>query len=380
MKKHKILIVDDDQLNLDLLEACLATAEEEYIILKAKNGAEALKIIENTRPDLVLLDIMMPVMNGYEVCKAIKNNPDTHFLPVIMITALHDKENKIKGIEVGADDFLTKPVDRIELLTRVKSLLLTKTLHDNLENHYKLLKKELAMAKFLQQSLLPDSPPNISSLDIAVFYEPSLEIGGDYYYFMEIDDNKLGIFLADISGHGVSAAMKTMVLKDRLFQARNLWDKPQELINHLNVGLLDFFSLTDSDSFVTAIYLIINTKDWKISMVNAGHPEPLLQYNNTSKILNEKTNLPLGVFENMTFDISQVDFPEQGKLSLFTDGFFEIKIDDNHQLSIQELYDKLDEFKDLNSTDTIKKINTFIETASIETPHDDRNLIIIKRK
>ncbi|KUO51572.1 MAG: hypothetical protein APF76_13025 [Desulfitibacter sp. BRH_c19] len=379
-KRYKILIVDDDEMNLGLLEAFLTATNENYQLISAVNGSQALEKIDKYKPDLVLLDIMMPIVNGYEVCSKIKSNPDTRFLPVVLITALNDKENKIRGIEVGADDFLTKPVDRIELLTRVKSLLLTKSLHDDLEHHYKLLKKELAMAKYLQESILPHSVPDIDSLDIAVFYEPSIEIGGDFYYFMEIDDDNLGVFLADICGHGVSAAMKSMVLKDRLFQNRHLWKDPKKLIEALNYGLIDFFSLTDSDSFITALYLIINTKDWELKLVNGGHPEPLLQYDNESRVLNETTTLPVGVFEDIKYEEFSVSLPVGGKVSLFTDGFFEIQISKDQQLSITNFYDKLDQLKDLNANDTINAIIKYIEKVSEEDPTDDRNLIVIKRK
>ena len=379
-KKQTILIVDDDKMNLDVLEAFLTTANEKYALISAANGSQALDKINKYKPDLVLLDIMMPVMDGYEVCFSIKNNPDTRFIPVILITALNDKENKIRGIEVGADDFLTKPVDRIELITRVKSLLYTKSLYDDLAHHYRLLKKELAMAKYLQESILPHSVPEIDSLDIGVFYEPSIEIGGDFYYFMEIDEDNLGVFLADICGHGVSAAMKSMVLKDRLFQNRHLWKDPKALIEALNYGLIDFFSLTDSDSFITALYLIINTKKWEIKLVNGGHPEPLLQYDNESHVLNETTTLPIGVFEDINYAEFSTSFPVGGKICLFTDGFFEIQITKDQQLSIESFYDKLRQLKALNANDTINAIIKYVDNISEEHTTDDRNLIVIKRK
>lgn len=379
-KKNKILIVDDDTMNLSLLEAFLTAANENYELISAVNGSQALEKVSKHRPDLVLLDIMMPEINGFDVCATIKNNPETRFLPVILITALNDKENKIKGIEVGADDFLTKPVDRIELITRVKSLLLTKSLHDDLENHYKLLKKELAMAKYLQESLLPQSVPDMASLDIAVFYEPSIEIGGDFYYFMEIDEHNLGIFMADISGHGVSAAMKSMVLKDRLFQNKHLWNSPKGLIKSLNYGLMDFFSLTDSDSFITALYLIIDTKNWKIRIVNGGHPEPILQSDSASHILNKTTTLPIGIFKDIHYEEAVASFPVGGKLSMFTDGFFEINIARDQQLSIEKLYAKLEELKDLSANDTINSIIKYIEAVSQEASSDDKNLIVVKRR
>ncbi|MDF1534624.1 MAG: methanogen output domain 1-containing protein [Methanosarcinaceae archaeon] len=123
----KILIVDDEPMNIELIEACLT---DDYEILTASNGNETIETVQKHDPDLILLDIMMPEMDGYEVCKILKSQPQTQFTPIVMVTALSDIVERIKGIEVGADDFLTKPVNRLEMTTRVKSLLRVKQLHD----------------------------------------------------------------------------------------------------------------------------------------------------------------------------------------------------------------------------------------------------------
>lgn len=125
----KILVVDDEPQNVELLDAYLAL---DYDVIEAYNGEEALLKIKDTLPDVILLDVMMPRMNGYEVCKILKNDPKTHFIPVILITALSDVSDRIQGIEAGADEFLTKPINKLELTTRVKSLLRIKRLHDDL--------------------------------------------------------------------------------------------------------------------------------------------------------------------------------------------------------------------------------------------------------
>ncbi len=125
----KVLVVDDEPVNVKLITANL---ENDYEIIPAYSGKEALEKIKSENPDIVLLDIMMPEINGYEVCKKIKQQGTTRFIPVVMITALSELDDKIKAIEAGADDFLTKPISRLELITRIKSLLKAKEFHDQL--------------------------------------------------------------------------------------------------------------------------------------------------------------------------------------------------------------------------------------------------------
>ena len=126
---YKVLVVDDEIQNLDLMGAFLSPY---YEIVTAQNGKEALEMVKSEKPDIILLDVMMPIMNGYELCEKLKSQSPSQFIPVIMVTALAGRNDRIKGINAGADDFLTKPVDKLELITRVKSLLRIKQLHDEL--------------------------------------------------------------------------------------------------------------------------------------------------------------------------------------------------------------------------------------------------------
>ncbi len=127
--RPKVLVVDDEPTNIELLEGYLS---KDYDILKAHDGNEAMIIVEANPPDIILLDIMMPGMNGYEVCKKLKDDRNTNHIPIVMVTALHEKEDRNKAIEAGADDFITKPFDIIELTVRVKSYLRTKLYYDTM--------------------------------------------------------------------------------------------------------------------------------------------------------------------------------------------------------------------------------------------------------
>ena len=140
-KARKILIVDDREKNCKLMGARLAT--DGYLFETAMNGAEALRKTGEFSPDLIFLDIVMPGMDGYEVCRRLKEDPATRHIPVVMITALQDKESKIKGLEAGASDFLTKPVDGVELMVRTKNLLRVKNFEDFLKHHNELLEAEV---------------------------------------------------------------------------------------------------------------------------------------------------------------------------------------------------------------------------------------------
>ncbi len=128
---EKILVVDDIPVNIQLLDKQLSASG--FNVVNARNGEEALAKVEAEKPDLVLLDVMMPKLDGFETCKILKTNEKTEYIPIIMVTALNEIEDKIKGIEAGADDFITKPFNKHELLVRVKSLLRIKKLHDQLQ-------------------------------------------------------------------------------------------------------------------------------------------------------------------------------------------------------------------------------------------------------
>ncbi|MBI5166787.1 MAG: response regulator [candidate division NC10 bacterium] len=142
-KSPKILVVDDNQQNLELLEAYLSAAD--YYVIKASNGEEALEKVAQDPPNLILLDLIMPKLDGFEVCQRLKRDESTRLIPIVMTTTLQEMEDRIKGIEAGADDYLTKPINKRELIARVRSLLRVKHLNDQLERTERVI-SSLALA------------------------------------------------------------------------------------------------------------------------------------------------------------------------------------------------------------------------------------------
>lgn len=220
LKGPKILVVDDEPVDVELLEAHLSVAD--YEVATTYGGEAALVKVETEKPDLILLDAMMPGLNGFDVCKILKGKAETMFIPVVMVTALSELEDKIKAIESGADDFLTKPVNSLELITRVKSLIRIKYLHDELlertllqiRAEKELFQRELKIAQEIQQSFLPDVCPNIEGLELAAFTLPAGEVRTNFYDFVPVSRDKLGLVVAHFSsGSGFLACCSWLCLE-----------------------------------------------------------------------------------------------------------------------------------------------------------------------
>jgi DNA-binding response OmpR family regulator len=151
---NRVLLVDDEEVNLDLMEQLVAA--EGYEVLRASDGETALEIVKTARPDVIFLDIVMPQMNGLEVLRKIKTSPFSYAIPVVMVTAIAASEERIKSINAGADDFITKPFDRTELGARLKSLMRLKSIHDRLENNYLTLKQMHKEREALTHKMVSD--------------------------------------------------------------------------------------------------------------------------------------------------------------------------------------------------------------------------------
>ena len=218
--KATILAVDDTPENLDVVKGILS---DDYIVKAATSGAMALKIIDKQAPDLILLDIMMPDMDGYEVCRRLKADAATAGIPVIFLTAMEQTTDEAQGFALGAADYITKPVNPPILKARVGTHIALKRSMDELQAAYAIIKKhsermeqELSVGHDIQMSMLPlDFPafPDRDEFSLHALLKPAREVGGDFYDFFFVDDDHLCLVVGDVSGKGVPAALFMAVTK-----------------------------------------------------------------------------------------------------------------------------------------------------------------------
>jgi CheY-like chemotaxis protein len=261
-----ILVVDDNPLNLQLVVRTLAGSG--HRILAARNGAAALEITRRAAPDLVLLDVLMPDMSGFDVYMHLNARQDGPQVPVIFLSALDDVADKIAGLGL-APDYVTKPIQPDEVRARVDNHLTRLFLERELRRSRDRLDRELADAAELQRLMLPQAMPR----GFAAHYRTSRHAGGDYYDVLRLDDNRLSFIVADVSGHGASAAIVMAMIRTLFHTLGEAAGDPEAALRRIDA---QFDFLRDSAVFATAAYGVIDTAHRTIRFASAGHPLPLV--------------------------------------------------------------------------------------------------------
>ncbi len=206
MTSSRILIVDDEPFNVDYLEQELADLG--YETIAAENGAAALDRVRSEAPDLILLDIMMPVMDGFEVLARLKAVPATRDIPVIVISAASDLNSTVKGIQLGAEDYLPKPFEPTLLHARITSSLEKKRLRDLEQLYLKGMERELEIGREIQKGFLPAELPQVDGWEIAVYFAAAREVAGDFYDAFRLGpEQQICLVVADVCDKGVGAAL-----------------------------------------------------------------------------------------------------------------------------------------------------------------------------
>jgi len=316
---ESILMVDDNPTNLQVLFQTLEGRG--YKLLIAKNGETALSIVQKAQPNLVLLDIMMPGIDGFEVCRLLKADPSTKDIPVIFLSALNDTADKVKGLQIGAVDYVSKPFQPEEVIARVNTQLTIHRLSKEVQNQRDQLEHELKVVSEVQRKLLPAQLPEINGLNLGVYYETSRYAGGDYYDIIKISDSQWGILMTDAEGHGAPAAVM-MAMTCALFRASpNLSSEPDAVLSHLNKHLCN----VNEESFVTAIYVVYDSDKRTMRFARAGHPLPIIfsVSENKADKFPVKGIFPLGIEPYDQVPVTETSLEPGDRLLLFTDGVSE---------------------------------------------------------
>ena len=378
----KILVVDDEPRNVKILQIQLQARG--YTVLTAGDGAEALEIVSDEMPDLILLDINMPRVDGFEVVASVRADKTTEFIPIIMITALRDThENRIKAVEVGADDFIEKPFNSFEVLARIKSLLRIKHYHDKLEQHNARLESELQMARSVQEIIIPQN----GSQDIAGFHTasyccPTHVVGGDFFDLWEIEDNRIGVLISDVMGHGVSAALVTVFIKTVLAEHReHVEDNPAKLLQILNTRFNDIIS-SRLFMFATAFCGVFDLTKKQLVCANAGHPFPFLQHGLQSeceRITDKHTGNGLGIQRESEYENCYYPFDSASRAFLYTDGAYEAKNPRGEEFTVERLQNVITTCENESPVHLIQCVSDTITKFTGAYPNeDDLTLIAIQ--
>ena len=313
-EKKTVLLVDDAPANIQIVNSIL---KDIYKIRIATSGAKALELVKVTPPpDLILLDVMMPEMDGYEVCTRLKLDADTREIPVIFLTGQTEVEDETKGFDVGAVDYIHKPFSPAVVKARVQTHLVLRGIREQLAQQLLTIQKELETARQIQLSILPSMVPKIEGLDIAARYIPMTSVAGDFYDFIVVDEKHIGILVADVSGHGMPSALIASMLKIALSSQVANAANPAKVLLGLNEALCGKFQ----HHFVTAAYAFINMESRTLTYAGAGHP-PLILWGGPEGVRSiEENGLFLGKFSFATYTSVELPIKAGDRILLYTDG------------------------------------------------------------
>jgi sigma-B regulation protein RsbU (phosphoserine phosphatase) len=323
-----ILAVDDTPTNISLLAGLLG---EQYKVRAATNGAKALELAAANPPDLILLDIMMPGLSGYDVLERLRADVRLRHIPVIMISAVDEIESVIRCIELGAEDYLPKPFNPTLLRTRVGASLEKKRLRDDIVRHLDQIENELKAAREIQLSMVPldfRAPTVEHPVEIFATLEPAREIGGDLYDFFWGEDGRLYFVVADVSGKGAPAALFMARIKTTTRLVATLYRapagtpvEPGHILERINEDLCND---NRQDMFVTVFFGILDPATGTLSYGNAGHNSPyVLSTKHGASRLGGVHGIPLGITANYEYETSSRHLDQGDCLFVYTDGVTE---------------------------------------------------------
>jgi serine phosphatase RsbU (regulator of sigma subunit) len=281
------------------------------------------------QPDLILMDIMMPKMDGFEVCRRLKEDPSLPFMPIIMVTAKADSKDVVAGLEAGGDEYLTKPVDHAALVARVKSMLRIKDLHDKVLEQSAQLRVQLETATKIQSLFWPKIPGMEAGSHVWATSVPAAYVGGDLYDIIPLVDGSWLAYVADVSDKGVPAALIMAALSTKIRSEALVQSKVDKLLETVNNSM---YRLTSEEGFFATIVL---ARYWpssgKMKLTVGGHLPPLWIVEGDIRNLPQVQGMSLGIAPNVHYEKKQISLSPGDAVLFFTDGVVEAE-DENKDL------------------------------------------------
>jgi serine phosphatase RsbU (regulator of sigma subunit) len=374
-----ILIVDDTPTNLGVISGALT---DTYRTKVATRGPKALAIARaEDKPDLILLDVMMPEMDGYEVCARLKADPATQEIPVIFLTGQTSEEDETRGFSVGAVDYVHKPFSPAIVKARVHSHIQLREARSQLAKQLDAVNAELELAHQIQLSILPHQLPMLPGLDIAARFLPMASVGGDFYDFIRVGDKQLGILIADVSGHGLSSALIASMLQVALAGQVAQASHPGKVLVGLNRALSGKFS----SNFVTAAYVYVDLEGNLIRYAGAGHP-PFIQFRSATGRAGQimENGLVLGLFEDAPYDSLEIPLEPGDRHVLYTDGILEAANPAQEMYGAEHLMHFLERNCSLNADQfadgLLADVARWTEQSGEQNQQDDLTLLVFDSK
>ncbi len=399
-----ILVVDDLAETRSLLSMFLRKLGHRPIT--AENGAEALSILQNSNISLVLSDWMMPVMDGIELCKTIRNTDFGRYIYFIMITARGEKEDILTGMESGADDYITKPYMNHEIKVRISAGVrilelehkleaqnteLTKTNHA-LEKAHRLIESDLETAAALQHDMLPKARVILHGYKFDWVFLPCNHTAGDIFNFFEFDDNHIGFYQLDVAGHGVASAMLSFTLskflspiatsdKSKIYSddfINSFIEKPSALLQRLNKR---FFKHEDAMQYFTICCGVIRCNDNVVTMSRGGHPFPMLLNKYGEIQLLDQKGIPIGMLAEAEFLDEKIVMKPGDRLYIYSDGVLECSNPQGELFGQARLIEFLGLHKEDDISDTLDALQkTLKHWRQKDTFEDDVTVLGIEKQ
>lgn len=371
----QILVIDDDPITQLVLKRTLQ--KQGYQVEVAHNGQEGLAKAYEIEPALIICDWMMPVMDGLQVCQQVKAHPSLSTTFFILLTSRGGLEDRIQGLDTGADEFLSKPIEMSELRARVQAGLRLYQLNRDLQLQKQLLEAELAEAASYVRSLLPQ--PLIQPVQVDGRFIPSRQLGGDAFDYYWLDEQHLVIYLLDVSGHGLGAALPSVavlnLLRSQSVQGINYYN-PAEVLGTLNNS---FQMSTQNDKYFTIWYGVYQRESQQLIYASAGHPPAILLSGNTASSLQvqklKTVGLPIGMFPEVQFTNATCQVEPDSSLYVFSDGIYEIIQPDQQVWGIDRLIQLLLQLKADNLDDIDILLKQIYQVNATQSFDDDSSLL-----